>query len=265
MTYSFELKIPVKKAGATAFSCPQSNEYQHISKLAITPPMQKNYTFIKPTTIKFEATLLANNKTIPNKLSLHDYSSSQKKTLVNDSYVNGLDPKIISLSRKIKGESVSEIIENTYNFVLEYLQYGNPIDGLYTYNSALENKVTDCGGFSMLLASLLQSRGIPTRLAVGFLLRKNFKTKVFALTKLKPLTFENLSMHAWLEALLPNGQYFPLDTSIDWKRRKGLSQRSGGFGFIPADRLVTSFGHSFTVRGHEKNTTLELLQKPIQL
>lgn len=110
MTYSFELKIPVKKAGATAFSCPQSNEYQHISKLAITPPMQKNYTFIKPTTIKFEATLLANNKTIPNKLSLHDYSSSQKKTLVNDSYVNGLDPKIISFSKEIKGETVSEII-----------------------------------------------------------------------------------------------------------------------------------------------------------
>ncbi|GIW63360.1 MAG: hypothetical protein KatS3mg091_162 [Patescibacteria group bacterium] len=55
-------------------------------------------------------------------------------------------------------------------------------------------------------------------------------------------------MHAWLETQLPNKVWFPMDPSLEWKRKKGLTKRQGGFGYIPADRLVVSFGCDFDIK-----------------
>jgi transglutaminase-like putative cysteine protease len=113
------------------------------------------------------------------------------------------------------------VVKKLYDFTLEYLTYGKPIDGLYPYSQALNEKITDCGGFSTFLASLLQSQNIPSRLVVGFLIKRrsflkeilsivNLPKLIFKFQKLEVrwLTLDDLLIHAWLEILLPDGGFF---------------------------------------------------------
>jgi transglutaminase-like putative cysteine protease len=157
------------------------------------------------------------------------------------------------------------VVKKLYDFTLEYLTYGKPIDGLYPYSQALNEKITDCGGFSTFLSSLLQSKNIPARLVIGFIIKKNLFLDFLSTFNFCLLTFDSLLIHAWLEILLPDGSFFPLDPSIDWRRKKGLTKRQGGFGFIPDDRLVTSCGCDFDLNINGKNYKIDLLQKPILL
>ncbi|MBI2641154.1 transglutaminase domain-containing protein, partial [Candidatus Roizmanbacteria bacterium] len=125
--------------------------------------------------------------------------------------------------------------------------------------------VTDCGGFSTFLASLLQSIGIPSRLVVGFLIIESVLKRISSMFHVPRFTFHDLSMHAWLEVLLPNNSWFPLDPSIEWRRANSLTKREGGFGFIPADRLVVSFGQDFTLNIQGETYRVDLLQNPVSL
>ncbi|MGB9911386.1 MAG: transglutaminase-like domain-containing protein [Microgenomates group bacterium] len=198
------------------------------------------------------------------KFSLNDYPFDLLKKysflFKPDRFVNGESREIKKIIKNWQKEKdVSNLIEIAYNYVLENLVYGNPIKGLYSFSQALKEKITDCGGFSTVLLSLLKGLKIPGRLVVGFILNKKIFFRVF------PLNWDSFFMHVWVEVLLPDGQWFPLDPAIEWRRKKGLTTRKGGFGIIPADRLVVSFGQDFKIKINKKIYKIDIFQFPISI
>lgn len=276
MIFSLKLEIP-KKSSLGIFSLPLSNHYQQIKNLKIGSNdyqilQEKEWgnkliifnDVIKASKIAFNFQPKIFFQEIPKNLSLDNYQNKKLK-IINNRFINGDDPKIKKLALKIinKEKNLKKIIRKLYDFTLDYLTYGKPIEGLYSYKQAMNKKITDCGGFSTFLASLLHSLNIPTRLVVGFLIKKNFLKKILSMLNVRCLTLDDLSIHAWLESQLPNNLWFPMDPSIEWKRKKGLTQRQGGFGFIPADRLVVSFGCDFKIKTDKITKELDILQNPV--
>ena len=185
-------------------------------------------------------------------------------------FINGKNNRIKQVINGLKLNQttktpLSTIIRSIYDYSLSKLTYGKPIDGLYSYNQALTDKTTDCGGFSTLMASLLQSINIPSRLVVGFVIRPSFLKLLLVQMGIVKFNYRSLYMHTWLEVLLPDKTWFPLDASIEWQRNKGLISQEGGFGNIPADRLVVSYGQDFVIKINNKKYKIDLLQKPINL
>lgn len=290
MKFSLELKTP-KKSSSIIFSLPLSNHYQQIKNLKI---QSNNYQILQEKRwgneiiifndvknipqITFDFYPKSYQTNIPEFFFLKDYQNKKLK-IINNRFINGNDLKIKKLAAKVIGKekNIKKIAEKIYDFTLSYLTYDKPIEGLYSYKQALNEKITDCGGFSTFLASLLQSLNIPTRLVVGFLIKESFLKKIlntfhvlrFTLYYFKfyvpRFMFHDLLMHAWLEFQLPDNIWFPLDPSIEWRRNKGLTKRKGGFGFIPSDRLVISFGCDFKIKIDKITKELEILQNPVYL
>lgn len=264
--FSFE-----KKAGKHAvFSLPQTNEYQEIQELSVEPKPVKLDSdewgntvaeFAEKTELRFLYLPKAIEKTINEQFLI------QPQKIRNNRFINGQDPRIKKLTGQlVKNERhVAKVARTFYEFVLGYLTYGKPIEGLYPYSQALEEKVTDCGGFSTLLLSLFQSVGIHGRLVVGFVTKEKLLTKLLSRFEIYPLTFEFFSMHAWTEILLPDDSWFPMDPSVEWRRNHNQSKRDGGFGKISSDRLVTSFGQDFSITVHGTKHRIDLLQLPVYL
>lgn len=168
----------------------------------------------------------------------------------DNTYISSTDPRIVALKNRIVSSGDSGLIQTRklYNFVLSYLEYKNPIMGLYSYEEAFEKRQVDCGGFCTLLASLLASVHISSSLAVGFL---------------KTVTPPYAAMHVWLEIHMKDGSIFPLDPSVDWRRRKGISRRWGGFGYIGSDRVVVSYGTDIFLTIHGKKMHFPIVQHPV--
>ncbi len=165
-------------------------------------------------------------------------------------YVDGDDSRIHKIIEDVAPTIVlvGEYLKKTYSHVLSTLSYGNPIRGLYSSKDAMTLAAVDCGGFSTLMISLLNARRIPARLAVGFFGSKQ----------------SNNSMHAWLEALLPNGEWMPIDPAtghLFWKGRDRT--KSGGFGTIGSDHIMTSVGCDIPITIHGVAHRIDLLQYPI--
>ncbi|MGB9883283.1 MAG: transglutaminase-like domain-containing protein [Microgenomates group bacterium] len=277
MKIKINLKNNEKKL--LVLSLPYSNHYQRISNLKIK--IDKKYEIIEDKkwgnqiliidknsqlSLNFNLKSYSIKTEINTKFNLYSYSKINipKIYLTPNRFINGEDPKIKKLAKTIVGKekNLKKIIEKLYYFTLSYLTYGKPTDGLYSYKQALTEKITDCGGFSTFLASLLQSQGIPCRLVVGFIVSNNIWKKILSMLDVRSLMFHDLFMHVWLEVLLPDGSWFPLDSSIEWRRNKRLTKKQGGFGYIPTDRLVTSFGCDFKIKINNKNYQIDLLQKP---
>jgi len=202
---------------------------------------------------------------------ISDYSSLPISSLFfsEDKYINRHHPSVTTFVKQHlpkNTSSILSIIQILYKAVVDYLIYDNPIPGLYTFSDALEKRRVDCGGFSTLLSSYLQAAGIPTRLVVGYVLKKQSVLKMAILKMgINYLTLNDVGMHAWIEALLPDNSWFPLDPSVEWRRIHGKSNRQGGFGYIPADRLVVSFGHNHVFQYKDKTYTFPIIQDPIVL
>jgi len=282
--YQFKLNLPLfYKKQFIIFSLPQPSPYHQIFNLKIN---SQNFKIINEKNWGNKIVILnliqdpkQHNfisfklKPFPFKFSINPSFtlSSYKKTkipkiyLTPNRFINGKDEKIKSLAKKILGQEINllTVVKKLYDFTLEYLTYGKPIEGLYPYSQALEEKTTDCGGFSTFLASLLQSKNIPSRLVVGFIIKKNIIKELFIKLHVTSYRLQDLLIHAWLEILLPDGGFFPLDPSIEWRRKKVKTQRQGGFGFIPADRLVISYGCDFELKVYGKVYKIDLLQKPL--
>lgn len=253
------------------FALPQTNHYQTITKIEFKPPGLKPkiivegenkigfFTFDvdREVAIQFTTSPKTFQTYLNRKLTIQDYNNNLFQP---NRFINGTDNQIKKLTKNIVGKEkfLSKIISKLYYFTLDYLTYGKPFEGLYSYQQAMEERTTDCGGFATFLASLLQSVNIPSRLVVGFLIKKNFINQILS-------TFNFLLMHAWLEVLLPDDSWLPLDPSIEWRRNKSLTKRQGGFGFIPADRLVVSFGCDHRIKVNDKIYQIDILQNPIYL
>lgn len=276
MSYSSALTTPKGVEKWLIFSLPSTNEYQEIIGLKsafikkIKEAKTNKIITIRLNDVKETEDILLCSfrlktkevvKTFNQKWFVKDYKKNTQIT--KDDFINGSDRQLKVIKKKLADpkDSLFDIVCSAYNFSLDYLSYGNPIDGLHTFRQALEERITDCGGYSTLIASLLASYNIPTRIVSGFIIDRSLTTTLSSFN-LKKLNFNNLLMHAWLEVLLPDGTWFPLDGSIEWKRKYSLSTRQGGFGYIPADRLVVSFGHNFKLLLNNKEYSLPILQKP---
>ncbi len=276
----FSLKFKPKNNKKTIiFALPFSNLYQQINNLKIN---WQNYLIMQETKwgnrvgvfrlndvsqaapqISFRFLPQTYQTKINPQFTLDDYQKKRFKVITNR-FINGKDQQIKKLSLSVVGKekNLKKIVKELYSFTLDFLTYGKPIEGLYSYKQALKDKITDCGGFSTFLASLFASINIPPRLVVGFLIKNNLLER-FLTFNFKFLNFNSLSMHVWLEILLPDGSWFPLDPAIEWRRNKGLTERKGGFGFIPNDRLVISYGCDFNLKINKKILKIDFLQNPL--
>lgn len=278
----FNLQIGDKNK-LTLFAIPQSNQYQTINQLIIKPNTKiiedkiwNNKILLTDTNtnLTFHQLPKIVKQVINPKLTLQNYSPKLVKEysylLKPNRFINGQDSRIEKIMGELKFTPTKDtplftIIDSLYKYNLNNLVYGKPIDELYSYEQALNEKVTDCGGFSTLLLSLLQSINIPARLVVGFLIKKNFVQNLTSIFDFCPLIFDLLFMHVWVEVLLPDKTWFPLDPAVEWRRSRGLSKRQGGFGMVPDDRLVVSYGQDFQIPIPSKIITIDLLQKPIYI
>ena len=158
------------------------------------------------------------------------------------------DPRIVSLSRKaISGFSTRiQQIEELHKLTMDRLTYGNPIPGLYSASEAIERRMVDCGGYASLFCSLAISVGIPARIVSGF----------WESTK-------NADMHAWAEAQRENGEWIPVDSSVEFLRKQKRTKRRGGLGYVGSDRIVYSLGCGMTVSMCGLTIPVDILQHPV--
>lgn len=292
-TYNLQLSAKKKEGEYCFLSLPQTNHYQQINHSIVEPKPFKmlrdqwgNKVMIirlsdvsNKTIVRCRYGPIAYQKEIDPSWSTKDYSpellSRNSYLFASNRFTNGSDNEIQNIAKLLKTNTLAKMTREAYDFVMKELTYGNPLSGLYSYKQALKEKITDCGGFSTLLISLLQSLNIPTRLVVGFLLRQGMIKRTLSqlplffssLSSLSlfSLTFNSLYMHVWVEVLLPDKTWFPMDPSIEWQRNKGLIQSEGGFGHIPADRLVTSFGQDLVFKIDSQKYIIDLLQQPVYL
>lgn len=125
------------------------------------------------------------------------------------------------LPRRVEEKMITNSIREANEFVIGYLRYGDPIDGLYTAEEARKKRVVDCGGFDTLLQDELTKKGIKSNVVAGF-----WNTGV---------------MHAWLE--IEGG--IPADPSMEYLRRQHRTKKSGRLGFVGSDRIAISAGGEF--------------------
>jgi len=172
--------------------------------------------------------------------------------LKDETHVNGSDEKVRGLAGSIlrSEKNLGVVLGNLYKYVVDNLKYGNPVKGLYPYSYVLEKRVVDCGGFDSLLCSLYRAVGIPSRIVSGF----------WAGSEIGEACEK---MHAWLEVLLPNGDWFPLDPSVEHLRLLGRSDKDGGFGITGNNRIAFSRGSDIPLKISDKDLTSDILQNPI--
>ena len=72
-------------------------------------------------------------------------------------------------------------------------------------------------------------------------------------------------MHAWVEALLPDGTWWPMDASVEWMRLRRRSYKHGAFGHIGSDRIVISVGTNHLIRHQNQEYPVGMLQLPMLL
>lgn len=165
-----------------------------------------------------------------------------------DRWVQSHHPIIQQRAHEFRNSTdlVLELIEKLFNHTLDVLNYGNPIQGLYTTQQALDNNCVDCGGYATYLAALCRACQIPTRLVSGFWAGHTHN-----------------DMHAWLECLLPDGQWLPLDPSVAWLRVRGRTNKLGGFNYLGSDRIVMNVGSHHEIHHAGQILPLGIIQTPL--
>lgn len=173
--------------------------------------------------------------------------------LFSDYYLNGRDEKIKLLAEKTVGreQRVIEVARKLYEFTIDYLTYGNPIKGLYSFKEAMAKREVDCGGFASFLGSLCMAKGIPSRIVAGFWAAHHNHNN------------GQPPMHAWLEFMLPDGRWLPADPSVGHLFARGRTNKSGGFGFVGSDRIIFSRGSDILLEIEDKKIAIDILQNPI--
>ena len=270
----FAFNIPTKNK-LTVFALPQSNHYQGIKDIKFTPSIKVKkvnsntkiaiWEKTDSVTLSFRHAPIVIDK----KLSNVKIAQKSDKNLFNsDQFINYEDKYMKKLAKtwlnKSSAKSPNDILEVMYQNTLNYLTYGNPIQGLYTFKDAYNQRVTDCGGFATFLTTLLQTQGIVCRLVSGFIYKKGLLRKAKEMFG-SPKSLTDISMHAWLEVIQEDGDWFPLDPSVEWRRLNRQSTRTGGMGKTGADRLVVGFGHNFLIKINNRVITFPLLQNPVNI
>jgi transglutaminase-like putative cysteine protease len=131
-----------------------------------------------------------------------------------------------------------------FDWVVGYLEYANPIRGLYSSLQALTDRKVDCGGFSTLFTSLLRASNIPTRCVFGWAVRSKY------------------GYHAWVEFFdSKKSAWVPCDPSVTYLGSR--TKLDGGFGFINDERVVFSVGEDINLVGDNFEWNVPLFQSPV--
>lgn len=167
--------------------------------------------------------------------------------LTSNTYIQAQDPRIRSIADSIRGTEtlVYPIMQRIYTYVISRLVYGDPITGLYSSVQAIERPSVDCGGFATLFVALCIACGIPARVVSGFW-----------------MGYPNATMHAWAEAMLPDGRWLPVDPATESLAKQNRTRRSGRFGYVGSDRMICSYGCDIPLRIGGKMVYAPLLQHP---
>ncbi len=187
-------------------------------------------------TQRFSVTTFPTRPKIDSTFVLEDYKNMDEtvrplalKFSAPNRFVNGRDKEIQSMAndilKSVPSRNLPIIMRKVNNFVRDYLEYKNPIPGLYTYEEALHKKAVDCGGFDVFFISLCHALGIPARIVSGFY-----------------AGYTNNTMHAWAEFMQPNGVWVPVDPSTEQLFLAGRTKKLGTFGFCPSDQIIFSTG-----------------------
>ncbi len=140
---------------------------------------------------------------------------------------------------------VLEASKTLYTAVIGKLTYGHAIEGLYTSQEAMSSTTVDCGGFSTLLIAAYRKLGIPARLVAGYW-----------------AGYSANDMHAWIEFMLPSGEWIPADPSAGQLSTQSRSYKSGEFGWVGSDRIAISTNSDFTTTLNDTVLSIPLLQTP---
>jgi len=131
-----------------------------------------------------------------------------------------------------------------FDWVTEYLEYANPIRGLYSSIQALTDRKVDCGGFSTLLVALLRAVKIPARCVFGWAVESKY------------------GYHAWVEFFDRQKHFWiPCDPSVTHLGNR--TKLDAGFGFINDNRVVFSVGEDLDLVGDNIEWNVPLLQLPV--
>ncbi|MCB1190665.1 MAG: transglutaminase domain-containing protein [Leptospiraceae bacterium] len=134
--------------------------------------------------------------------------SSQELTLylADSSYISTSDKEIQKLASSVHEKKDKSIIaEQLRQVVYNYIQKKNLSMGFASASQTVRSKEGDCTEHSVLLAALLRTSGIPSRVAVGVVYADQF------------LNQGNLmGYHMWTQGYI-NDRWVDLDASIDPK------------------------------------------------
>jgi len=157
------------------------------------------------------------------------------------------DEQIIGLMKEAAAgaEDVGTLVSRFNEFVMKRLEYGNPIDGLYSAQEALSHVKVDCGGFDALFSALCIAAGIPARIVSGFW-----------------AGYPKNDMHAWAEVQMPSGEWIPVDPSRELLGRQDRTRKMGKLGEIGSDRIAFSVGCDIPLQMLKKVKRVDILQHP---
>ncbi len=265
-------KSKKKSSKYIIFPIPQQTSTQKILYQRIFP--KTSCKLLKDTRYNNQFYLTKDIKTIKyfalvklTKKANEELLKNPKLFLEKDRFVIPDHPEIKEIAAKLKAKTQISTVKRAFEYTVEKLKYKNPIKGLYSLNDALKvlngkKDGVDCGGFSVFLISLLRNLKIPSRLAVGFLLTKNFISQILNFSF---LTFNFLYMHAWVEVFTKERGWLSLDPSIEWRRRKGLTKRNTTFDKFFDDRILFSYGEDFSIKLNNKKFEIDILQNVIEI
>jgi transglutaminase/protease-like cytokinesis protein 3 len=123
-----------------------------------------------------------------------------------------------------------EICRKIYNFVINYMTYGNIFQPCGAKKAYL-NKKGDCGGYSTLFVALARASGIPARVVVGGWASSSTK--------------EYKNWHVWAEFYLEKIGWIPVDPTVGADNNKN---RSYYFGNLDNNRYIASKGANIPLR-----------------
>lgn len=188
---------------------------------------------------------------------LDDYKEIQLPSYyqyLSNRLISSGNSQILQLAEQLKGkeENLFIILKRIYHYIISTLSYKNPISGLYSAIDAFEKKEVDCGGFSSLFAALCLALGIPARVVCGFW--SDYE---------KGLVYGTILMHAWVECMLPSGQWISFDPSTEQLFLQRRSNKSGRFGFVGSDRIIFSYGADIPIQIDGQKLMVDILQNPL--
>lgn len=202
----------------------------------------------------FQVSVFPYHPKLSQTFTFDDYKLSpeiKKQFFSSNKYIQFEHPEIQKLAYQIKGseQNVIAVARKINDFVIDYLEYKNPILGLYSALEALEKKEVDCGGYDTLFVALCLAIGIPARVVSGFWADPN--------VGLRP---SDEMMHAWAEFMLPNGEWISVDPSIEQLFLQRRTNKSGRFGFVGSDRVVFSKGCDIPLQINGQTYSTDILQ-----